>query len=285
MEGIEAEELASSTDGGLHRDGVFVEVEGDAGGAGQFMQGAGQSPAGEIAKAVQLKARPQAALHRRPEGGAIAEDRRIEGQSVTRGEDRQAMTSQIAAHQQLIPHRDRAGFDGAGAFDHAEAAGGDEQPVRLAALHHLGVAGDDGHATGGGRPGHGGDDAAQAGQVEALLQDQGDADAGGTGAGHGQVVGGAGDGQLADVAPGKFQGMDDIAVGGEDQGAGGKPQAGGVVERLGGVAVETAQLPVDQRLRQGAAPAVAEADALRFVGGGRRRRGHSRGEVRSGHRR
>ena len=230
--------------------------------AGQFLQRTGEPAPGEIPQAVNPHPRLEAGLHLGPEGHAVGFDRWIQSQAMAGRQDRQPVAAQIATHQQLIAHLDGPGADRGGALDQADAAGGEEQPIRLAPLHHLGVARHDGHAAGLCRPGHGGHDPPQARQLQPLLQDPGHADLLGSGAGHGQVIGRAGDGQLADVASGKFQGVHHIAVGGEGQCTGGPLQGRRIVQQQGWIAIQPAEFPIDQFLHQGAAAPMAQADAL-----------------------
>ncbi len=97
---------------------------------------------------------------------------------------------------------------------HADAGGGDEDAVALALLDHLGVAGDHRHAGLARGGGHRLDDALQVGQREAFLEDEARRQVQRPCARHGHVVDGAVHRQAADVAAGKEQRRDDVAVGG-----------------------------------------------------------------------
>src|SRR2546422_31756 len=78
----------------------------------------------------------------------------------------------------------------------------------------LGVTGDDRHAGPPGGGGHGGGDALQVGDGEALLEDEATRQVERAGPRHGQVVDRAVDGQVADVAAGEEDRRHDVGVGG-----------------------------------------------------------------------
>ena len=177
-------------------------------------------------------------------------------------QDRHPMAAQIAAHEQLIAGADRGGINRRWRLHHADAAGGDEHPVGLAPLHHLGVAGDDREAALLGRRRHRGHQTPQQRQLQPLLQDQAHTQVVRPGPGHGQVVGGAGHRQAADVAAGKFERLHHVAVGAEGQRARGELEPGGIVQHLGRIGIEGPQLLINQLLHPGAAAAVGQLDAL-----------------------
>ena len=90
--------------------------------------------------------------------------------------------------------------------DDADARRGDEQLVAGAAAHDLGVAGDDRDARLRRRLGHRARDFAQEGDIDALLDDDGAGEIERRRAADGEIVDGAADSQLADVAAGKISG-------------------------------------------------------------------------------
>ena len=96
-----------------------------------------------------------------------------------------------------------------------DAGGVDEDPVAVAAIDDLRVAGDDGHSGVGGGRCHRLDDHAELSQREAFFQDQSDAEVAGDRAAHGDVVHGAVDGEFPDVPAGEEAWADDERVGGE----------------------------------------------------------------------
>jgi hypothetical protein len=97
----------------------------------------------------------------------------------------------------------------------ADAGGGDEDPVALAAINDLGVPRDQDHPGHLARLAHRADDAAQVFQRQPLLQDEGGRQELRHGAADGEVVDRAVDRQLADVAAGEEQGAHHKRVGGQ----------------------------------------------------------------------
>ena len=76
------------------------------------------------------------------------------------------------------------------------------------------------------------------------------------------IVGGACDGQLADIASGEFQGMHDVAICGEGQPTLGESEGCGVMQGLGRIPVKLSQFPIDQLPHQGSTAPMAQANAL-----------------------
>ena len=104
-----------------------------------------------------------------------------------------------------------------GPLEDADPGGGDVAAVGLAALDDLGVAGDDLHPGDGGRARHRVGDPPQVGDREALLEDEPGREVQRPRPAHREVVDGAVDREVADVAAGEEQRRDDVRVGGERQ--------------------------------------------------------------------
>ena len=104
-----------------------------------------------------------------------------------------------------------------GALQHADPRRVDEAGIGLAALHHLGVAGHDLHPRPLGGGGHRGDDPAQVGDREPLLEHESRREVERPRPRHRQVVDGAVHGQVADVAAGEEERRDHVGVGGEGE--------------------------------------------------------------------
>ena len=103
----------------------------------------------------------------------------------------------------------------------------------------------------------------QVGDGEALLQDEPGRQVQRRGAGHGQVVDGAVDGQVADVAAGEEQRGHHVGVGGERDPGAAHGQLGRVLQRLEQrVAERVEEDRLDQGVRRLAAGAVRHRDAL-----------------------
>ena len=96
----------------------------------------------------------------------------------------------------------------------AHARGVDKNAVALAALHHLGVAGDDLHARLPGSCCHGLDDASQVRQRQALLEDETCAQVERHRPAHGDIVDRAVHRQAAYIAPGEEKRRYHVGVGG-----------------------------------------------------------------------
>ena len=143
-----------------------------------------------------------------------------------------------------------------------DAGGVDEQAVGLAALDHLGVAGDDGDAGGARGFAHRAGNAIEIGERKALLDDEAGGEIERTRAAHGDVVDGAVDGERADVAAGKEQRRDHERIGRHHHAAGRDIEGGLVVAARQHRVVEgRAENLLDQLLHGAAARAMREIDA------------------------
>ena len=195
------------------------------------------------------------------------------------------MTAEVAAEEDRIAGANGRRRDREGVFDEPDARGGDVEAVALAAFDDLGVAGDDGDAGGGGGGAHGGDDALQGIGGQTLFENEGGTEPERTGAAHAEIVDGAVDGELADVAAGEKERADDVGIGGEREAGAGGGEDGAVVLGVEGRMREGgAEEAVDQVLGEGASAAVADGDfravserdrAGREGGGGRCGVGHA----------
>jgi hypothetical protein len=197
------------------------------------------------------------------EGGGVALQLDLELQLAAGDHYRHAVVADRAGDDHLVTGADRAGAEDVLVLDHADARGVDVEAVGLAAFDDLGVAGGDSHVGGVGGGAHGGGDPLQVGDRQALFDDE----AGGEGergrAGHRQVVDGAVDGELADVATGEEEGADDEGVGGEGELVLAGADQGRVAERVEQLVGELAQEdPLDQVVGGLAAGTVAQGDAL-----------------------
>ena len=101
--------------------------------------------------------------------------------------------------------------------DDADAGCVDVNPVAVAFLHHLGIAGGDLHAGFFAGLRHGGDDVAQCFHRQALFQDEAGREEQRLRPAHGQVIDRAIDGQFADIPAGEEQRADHERIGRESQ--------------------------------------------------------------------
>ncbi len=97
---------------------------------------------------------------------------------------------------------------------------GDKDAIALALFHHLGVAGDNGHACLIRRPRHRHDDALQIGEWKAFLKNKPGGQIERPRPGHGDVVHRAMNRQRADVTARKEQRRDHVAIGRKHQPSG-----------------------------------------------------------------
>ncbi len=163
--------------------------------------------------------------HRR----AIALDQRFELQAFARRHHRHAVPADVARQQDDVAHPHARGRHHGVLLDQSDAGGVDVEPVALAPVDHLGVAGHQHHAGRRGRGLHRLHDALQHLHRQALFDDEAGAEELRTRAAHREVVDGAVHGQRADVAAGKEQRPHDVGVGGERHLRGPHPQPRAVV--------------------------------------------------------
>ena len=160
----------------------------------------------------------------------VAFDVALEGQPGAGGHDRHPVIGEKAGEEHRVSGVGQAGTELQPVGHHAHPGGGDEDLVRLAPGHDLGVAGDHRHPALARGRGNGIGEPFQVGQGKAFLQDQGQAQGEGGCALHGQVVDGPEHRELADIAAGKEDRVDHVAVGGEGEAAGRHGQHRAVLE-------------------------------------------------------
>ena len=96
---------------------------------------------------------------------------------------------------------------------HTDAGRVDVAPVAVAALDHLGIAGNDAHACCGSRIRHGADNGSKLRQREAFFEDEARAEKLWIGSGDGEIVDGAVHGERADRTARKKQRLHDKGIG------------------------------------------------------------------------
>ena len=146
LEGIEAEHFAGSADVFADWYQLFLDLEDEVGGFGDFVEDAGQAAAGEVAQAVDLDAGAQKLEDHIGHRGGIAFNRALEGQAFAHGHDRHAVPADIAADEDGVAGLHALGGDLLRVFEDADTGGVDEKAVAFALIDDLGVAGDDLHA-------------------------------------------------------------------------------------------------------------------------------------------
>src|SRR5580700_894049 len=267
VEGIEAEHFTGSANGFADGNVGLAQVHPGPGAHSDFVENGGDAAAGGIAHdadAFQIAGGFGFVEHgfdQAVERGAVARKRAFELEAFALRKNSDAVVADIAAEEDSVPGPGAIGGEARGAVNVADAGGGNEDLVALAAIDDLGVSGDEldaGVLRGGG---HGVGDAGELGRGETLFEDEGGGKVEGCGSADRQVVDGAVDGEGADVAAGKEDGGDDKGVGGK-----GETRAGDVEDRLvvhaveGGIAEAGDEDLVDELGGELAAAAVAEDD-------------------------
>ena len=200
----------------------------------------------------------QQRLHRRQERGQITLQIRTEAQLLACRQDRHPVASQIATHQDRVTELNRRWADGGTRPQAAHGAGGDENAIPLAPLHHLGVAGHHRNAALRSHCADGSHYVPKHGHRQAFLQDQSQAEGQGACAHHRQVVDGADHRQPANVAARENQGPHHIRVGGEGQCPRPSSKRGSIVkDPIGGTEGRHKQL-LNQPLAEAAAATMAQ---------------------------
>ena len=196
------------------------------------------------------------------EGGAVALYIGIDAVVASRKEDGGAVAADVAGDEDVVAGLGE-GAAGLDAFHHfADAGGGDEEVVDLAAARDFGVAGDEVDAGFGGGFGHGGGDGVEVGKGEAFFNLEGAGEVAGAGAHACKVVDGAADGEFADVAAGEAPGAEDEAVGGHGDAGAFDGEDGGVVGGEVGAFEVFGEEVMDEGGGFAAASAVGEGDGV-----------------------
>ena len=287
LQRVQPENLAGAADILADGDQCFLDRQGQAGRLGDFVEHTRQAAAREIAQAVNFNSGAQQLADQAGDRRRIALDRALEFQSFAHRHDGHAMPAQIAVYENRVAGPDAARRDGQRMFDHADAGRVDEQPVTLALVHHLGVAGNDLHAGARGGPLHRGDDPPERVHGQPFLDDETGAEIEGAGAAHREVVHRAVHGQGADIAAGKKQRPHDIGIGRERQALSGEFEDARVVLRLQQVVAERRHEHfADEPVHQRAAAAMRQQHMRIFpdrdrAGGGKIKRLHNQVKVAS----
>ena len=264
VHGVDAEQLAGAAHLGPHRDVVLADEHADVGRLGDLVEYGGDAASGRVAERADPVGRGQQAGHQPVQRGGVRLDVRLDVQLAAGQHDRDAVVADRAGHDDRVSRPGQRDPElGRILGDQADSGRVDVAAVGLALLHHLGVAGDDLDAGRRGGRLHRLGDADQVGDSEALLEDEPGRQVQRGGAGHRQVVDGAVDGEVADVAAGEEQRRDDVGIGGEREPGAGDVQPGRVLELLEpGVAERVEEHGLDQGLGRLAARAVRHRDAL-----------------------
>ena len=197
------------------------------------------------------------------QGRGVTRHRGLELQVGTRGHDGHTVLGDGAAEHDDVAGARAVGGDRPRVLDHADAGGGDETAVGLAAVDDLGVSGHDRDIGRLRRLPHRGHDAIEIGEREALLEDERGGQVERARAGHREIVHGAVDREVADVAAGEEQRRDDIRVRGEREPDPADGDHGLVVALVEDLVAERGKKAAREQLgRHLPAAAVSEQDAV-----------------------
>src|ERR1035441_1032502 len=210
LERIKAKHLTGDDDVFAHWDELFLDVDGQIGGFGDFVEHAGQAAAGEVAQAVDFDARAQELQDHVGDRGGIAFNGALERQALADGHDCHAVSADIAAYQDGVARLNALGRDLLRVLKDADPGGVDEEAVAFAFIDDLGIAGDDLHA--GLLRGllHRGDDLPKGFHGQAFLNDVASAEVERARARHRKVVNRAMHSQGAEVATGEEERLHDV---------------------------------------------------------------------------
>ena len=174
------------------------------------------------------------------------------------------MVGQVAAYDYQVAGLYVGGAQASPPGDEPYAGSVDEDPVRLALFHHLGVARHDGHSGLVGGASHRGGDPEEQVAGEAFLEDEAGREGQRAGAFHRKVVDGAADGHAAYVRAGELHRGDHVGVRGESEGGAGDLHLGGVLQgQQRGVGETFKEDLLHEFPAEPAAAAVAEDDLLK----------------------
>ena len=211
--GVVAEHVADHAHRVAHRHVRLGQPDRHARVARDFPGDAGQAGAGRVAHEAQaLEA--HRGLRQVDHVAAVRAHVAADLEVLPRQQHGDAMVADRPADQHLVAGADAVQPQVHAPAPQADAGGSQVQAAALAARQHLGIAGHDAYPGRAGRGGEAGDDAVQRGDLQAFLDEGVQRKVQRPRAADGEVVDGAVDRQRTDVAAGKFQRLDDEAVGG-----------------------------------------------------------------------
>jgi len=260
---VDPQQLAGAADLGPHRDVVLDREHAHVGGPGDLVEYGGHTAPGGVAHRPRTGHRVKQGRHQPVQRGGVRADVGLDVQLAAGQHDRYPVIADRPGDDDGVARPRPGHAQGSVALDEAHPGGADVAAVGLALLHHLGVAGD--HADPGRRRGvaHGRCDPGEVGDGKAFLQDEAGRQVQRRGAGHGQVIDGAVDREVADVAARKEQRRDHVGIGGEGQPRSAEAQPGRVLELLEQrVAERVEEDRLDQRLGRLAPRSVRHRDPL-----------------------
>ena len=193
---------------------------------------------------------------------AVGDHGGAEVDALAHAHDRHAVFADVAGDDDVVAGACAFGSDVHSVGHQPDAGGVDEEPVRTALSDDLGVPGDDADARLCRGLAHRLGDGAEDLDLQALLDDESRRQSEGLSTAAGEVVDGAVDGEVADVAAGEEQRVDHVGVGGQRDPPAVGLQHRRIPRRAAGRAEGRQEEVLDQFFGEDASPAVAHDDAL-----------------------
>src|ERR1700756_2903443 len=260
---IQSQNLTGAANRVAYRDLGLAHQHPDFGAHRDLIQYRGHAATGRIAQAMYLQADVQHVGHEFMQGRAVALNHAFKLQVLALRQDGHAVIADVAAQNDLVAWTGAVRRDVYRLLHHPNSCRRDEDLVALAAVHHLGVAGDEFDASIFSRLAHGLHDAAQFLSGKTFFEDEGCSQIERPRTTHGQIVNRSVDGQPPDVATREKQGRDHEGIGGERQARAVDFEHGLVVQLVEyGIAEPRQEHALEELGTQLAAAAVAEHDLL-----------------------
>jgi hydrogenase maturation protein HypF len=260
---VDAKQLAGTADLGTHWDVGLADQHPRLRRPGDLVENGRHAAAGGVTHRPNAGDRVQQSRDQAVQRRGVRANVCLDVQLTAGQHDRDAVITDRPGHDDGVTRLRPRDAKGAVPVDETDPGGVDIAAVSLAPLHDLRVPGDDADARRRGGIPHGLGDPGQVGDREALLEDEAGRQVHRRRARHRQVVDGAVDGQVADVAAGEEQRGHHVGVGGEREAGTPHAQLSSVLERLEQrVAEHVEEHRLDQRLRRLAARPVRHGDAL-----------------------
>ena len=159
VERVEPKDFAGAFDLFADRDLGFVKANADAGALRDFAQGAGDAAAGRVAQNVDVRGGGKHGVHQTVQRGGVAADLGFELESLAHRHDGDPVNRNFAADDDFVSGPGAPGMDVHAFGHHADPGGINKNLVGFSAIHHFGIAGDQGDAGRCGRLAHRQDDA------------------------------------------------------------------------------------------------------------------------------
>ena len=202
IERIQSQQLAQPANRRLHGQAALNKFNTAAAAGRELMHHGIDAATGGIPQGFHAGDRPQR-LDKRGEHRAVAAQFPVQPQAFAQVKDGRPVTAQRAADQQHVAHGQllRAPVNIGG--DRPHPGGVDKELIRRAALHHLGIAGDDSNPCLARGVRHAADHRRERLHRQTFFKDKSAGEVARNGTTDGDIVRGTADGQLADIAAGE----------------------------------------------------------------------------------